>query len=187
MPRKFLKRYLPDHRTLREQWYLRPFQALLHDPALLHPNRRTATRALAIGLFWAFIPVPFQMAGAALVALWLRVNIPIALASVWITNPVTMGPIFYAQYRLGAWLLDESPGDFQFELSLEWLTQGLMNIWQPMLLGTLVFAVFFSTLGYVVLNRIWMMSVMRSYTARPHFTLHPFRGRSKKSKVERKK
>ena len=32
MPRKFLKRYLPDHKSLREQWYLRPFQALLHDP-----------------------------------------------------------------------------------------------------------------------------------------------------------
>lgn len=182
MPRKFLKRYLPDHRTLREQWYLRPFQALLHDPALLYPNRRTASRALALGLFWAFIPVPLQMAGAALMALWMRVNLPIAVAAVWVTNPLTMGPIFYAEYRLGAWLLDRPPGDFRFELSFEWLMEGLQHIWEPMLLGTLVFCVFFSALGYVVLNRVWMFSVMRSYTSRPHFKLHPFRRRSGKTR-----
>lgn len=180
MPRKFLKRHLPDHKALREQWYLRPFQALLHDPALLYPNRRTASRALALGLFWAFIPVPFQMAGAALMALWLRVNLPIAVAAVWLTNPLTMGPIFYAEYRLGAWLLGTPPGDFRFELSFEWLTEGLLHIWQPMLLGTLVFSIVFSVLGYVVLNRIWMISVMRSYTARPHFKLHPFRRKQDK-------
>lgn len=178
MPRKFLKRYLPDHKSIREQWYLRPFEALLHDPALLHPNRRSASRALAIGLFWAFIPVPFQMAFSTLIALWLRVNVPIAMAVVWITNPLTMGPIFYAQYRVGVLLLGESPGDFSFELSFEWLMEGFMKIWQPMLLGTLLFSVVFSLLGYVVLNRVWMISVMRSYRARPHFTRHPFRRKS---------
>ena len=179
MPRKFLKRYLPDHRSLREQWYLRPFQALLHDPALLYPNRRTASRALAIGLFWAFVPVPFQMPAAALMALWWRVNVPIAVASVWITNPLTMGPIFYAEYRLGAWLLDARPSDFRFELTLDWLTEGLLLIWQPMLLGVLIFSVVGASLGYLVLNWIWKLSVMRSYTARPHFKLHPFRRRKK--------
>src|SRR5690606_1758337 len=121
MPRKFIKRYLPDHRTVREQWFLRPFQALLHDPALLFPNRRTASRAFAIGLFSAFIPMPFQLVPATLMALCMRVNVPIAMATVWITIPVTMGPIFYAQYRVGAWLLGRGPGDFRFELSAQWL------------------------------------------------------------------
>lgn len=179
MPRKFIKRYLPDHDTVRKQWFLRPFQALLHDPALLFPNRRTASLALGVGLFWAFVPIPFQMAPAALIAVWWRVNVPIAMASVWITNPFTMGPIFYAQYRVGAWLLGQDPGDFHFELSLEWLTEGFMHIWQPMLLGTVVFAVVFSLLGYVVMNRIWMVSVMRRYKARPHFRLHPFRRKTR--------
>lgn len=175
MPRKFLKRYLPDPHSLREQWYLRPFQALLHDPALLHPNRRAASRALAIGLFWAFVPIPFQMAPAALMALWMRVNLPIAITTVWVTNPLTMGPIFYAEYRLGAWLLDARAKDFRFELTLDWLTEGLVHIWQPMLLGMLIFSVVSATLGYFLLNWIWKFSVMRSYTARPHFRLHPFR------------
>lgn len=179
MPRKFFKRYLPDHKTVREQWFLRPFEALLHDPALIHPNRRTASLALAIGLFWAFVPIPLQMVPAALIALWWRVNVPIAIAAVWISNPFTAGPIFYAQYRIGTWLLGQPPGDFHFELSLDWLMEGFMNIWQPMLLGTLVFAVLTSIIGYVVMNRLWMISVMRRYKARPHFTLHPFRRRPK--------
>lgn len=177
MPRKFLKRYLPDHRQLNGAWYLRPFSALLHDPALLYPNRRSASRAFALGLFWAFIPVPFQMAGSALMALWLRVNLPIAIATVWITNPLTMGPIFYAEFRLGAWLMDTPPTGFRFELSFDWIVGGLIHIWQPMLLGTLIFSVVSSIVGYIVLNWVWMQSVMRSYTARPHFTLHPFRRR----------
>lgn len=174
MPRKFLKRHLPDHKALHEQWYLRPFRALLHDPALLYPNRRTATRAFAIGLFFAFIPMPLQMAAAALLALWLRVNLPIAIAAVWITNPVTMGPIFYAEYRIGAWLLDLPPGDFSFELSIGWLMEGLIGIWQPMLLGTLIFSVVFSVTGYFALNWIWMRSALNSYRERPHFGgFHP--------------
>ncbi|MDX1443842.1 MAG: DUF2062 domain-containing protein [Gammaproteobacteria bacterium] len=168
MPRKFLRRHLPDHKALREQWYLRPFRALLHDPALLYPNRRTATRAFAIGLFFTFVPIPLQMAASALVALWLRVNLPIAIATVWITNPVTMGPIFYAEYRLGAWLLDMPPGDFSFELSVEWLREGMLYIWEPMLLGTLVFSVTFSALGYFILNWIWMRSAIARYRERPH-------------------
>lgn len=174
MPRKFLKRYLPDHKTVSELWYLRPFKALLHDPALIHPNRRTASTALAIGLFWAFVPVPAQMAGAALFALWLRVNLPIAMATVWVSNPFTIGPILYAQYRVGTWLLGQHPGAFRFEPTLDWLLQSVGHVWQPMLVGTLVFAAVIPVLGYIVLNRIWMYSVMRRYSARPHFRRHPF-------------
>lgn len=174
MPRKFLKRHLPDHASLRKQWYLRPFKALLHDPALLYPNRRTATRAFAIGLFWAFIPIPLQMVASAMMAIWLRVNLPIAVAAVWMTNPFTMGPIFYLEYRLGAWLLGQPPGDFSFELSFEWLFEGMLEIWQPMLLGALIFSVVSAVLGYAILNWIWMHSALTRYRERPHFGgFHP--------------
>lgn len=175
MPRKFLKRYLPEPKAIREQWYLRPFRALLHDPALLFPNRRTASRAFAIGLFWACVPMPFQMAPAALMAIWLRVNLPIAMAAVWVSNPVTMGPIFYLEYRLGAWLLGIGRGEFQFELSIAWLTEGMLNIWQPLLLGVLIVGLLAAFTGFVVMNLLWKASVMRRYTARPHFRFHPFR------------
>lgn len=177
MPRKFLRRYMPDPEVLKRQWYLRPFNALLHDPALFFPNRRTATRALAIGLFFAMVPYPFQMATAAILALWLRVNLPIAVGAVWVTNPVTMGPIFYGEYRLGAWLLNVPTGDWTFELSWRWLSEEASRIWEPMLLGTLIFASLSAVLGYVILNQIWIVAVMRRYQERPNFKHlpHPFR------------
>ena len=50
----------------------------------------------------AFLPVPFQMVLAALGALWRRVNLPLAVALICITNPLTMAPAFYLCYKVGA-------------------------------------------------------------------------------------
>ena len=42
---------------------------------------------------------------AALIVIVTRVNLPISVALVWITNPITHSPMFYASYRLGSWIL----------------------------------------------------------------------------------
>jgi hypothetical protein len=60
---------------------------------------------LAIGLFFAMMPMPFQMVPTALLAMRARANIPFSLAACWITNPITMGPVFFGQYQLGKWLI----------------------------------------------------------------------------------
>jgi uncharacterized protein (DUF2062 family) len=39
---------------------------------------------------------------------------------VWITNPITMPPIFYGCYKLGAWILDVSI-EKDFVMSLEYV------------------------------------------------------------------
>jgi uncharacterized protein (DUF2062 family) len=62
--------------------------------------------ALAIGIFVAFIPTPMQMLIAASLAIYFKANIPISVSLVWITNPVTAGPIFYACYLFGKNLIN---------------------------------------------------------------------------------
>ncbi len=52
------------------------------------------------------LPIPGQTILAVLGALLLRVNLPVAAISVWITNPITFAPIFYLAYKIGAALLD---------------------------------------------------------------------------------
>jgi hypothetical protein len=41
-------------------------------------------------------------------AVVLRANLPMAVASTLVTNPVTFGPVYYGAYRLGKWVLGEA-------------------------------------------------------------------------------
>ena len=69
---------------------------------LVHWNESTVSIGTAIGLFWACMPIPFQMFPAALFCWLFRGNLPIALIFVWISNPLTLPPIIYLEYRIGA-------------------------------------------------------------------------------------
>ncbi len=59
---------------------------------------------VAIGTFVAFTPtIGFQMLLAALLATLLNANRPAALVPVWITNPLTIPPIYGFTYWVGSW------------------------------------------------------------------------------------
>lgn len=161
MPRKLFKRLLPDHRVIREHRHLRIFGTLLHDPNLFHLNRRSASGAFATGLFWAFMPIPFQMLPAALFAILFRVNLPLSVALVWITNPVTMPPLFYFCYKIGSWLLDTPVRQVRFALSTDWLSTELARIWEPFLLGCLIVGSVSALLGYMLVRLLWRLHLIR--------------------------
>lgn len=160
MPKHIIKRFTPNHETVRNHKHLRMFGDLLHDSNLWHMNRRSVSGAFAVGLFWAFIPIPFQMVTAAATAIITRVNLPISVALVWITNPITMPPMFYFTYQVGTWLLDEPPQETQFEMSIEWMTEGLAGIWQPLYLGSLICAIIVSILGYLLIRGLWRWHIV---------------------------
>ncbi|WP_114822727.1 DUF2062 domain-containing protein, partial [Vibrio cholerae] len=117
MPRKFIKRFMPDHDVIKRQKALRVFGNVLYNPNLWCLNRRSAAGAFAVGLFMAFVPLPSQMIMAAGLAIVLGVNLPLSIALVWITNPITMPVIFYFTYKLGAWLMGTPAQSFHFELT----------------------------------------------------------------------
>jgi ABC-type glycerol-3-phosphate transport system substrate-binding protein len=70
MPKRLIKRWLPDQDKLKEHKHLRLFGKLLLDASLWHLNRRSAAGAFAVGLFMAWIPLPCQMLLAAGGAIW---------------------------------------------------------------------------------------------------------------------
>jgi len=166
MPKKFIRRFLPSHITIRESKYLRIFGTLLHDPNLWHLNRRSASGAFGIGLFFAFWPVPFQMVFSTAAAIIFRVNLPLSIATVWLTNPFTMPPIFYGAYLLGSTVLGTEVDHFAFELSWSWLIESLSTIGPAFILGCAICSVFFGVLGYFSLDWVWRVSVMRAWKAR---------------------
>lgn len=166
MPRHLFKQYAPDHQKIRDHRHLRMFGRLLHDPNLWHMNRRSISGAFAVGLFWAFIPVPFQMVAAAAVAIPARVNLPMSVALVWITNPVTMPAVFYMAYKIGALLIDVPVQDVKFELSFHWMSHTLAKIWKPFLLGCFLCALFFGSVGYFTISMLWRWRVARHWNQR---------------------
>ena len=161
MPRKFLKRFMPDPHEIKNNKVLSIFGSLLHDPNLWHMNRRSIAGAFMVGLFFAWWPVPFQMALAAGGAILLRTNLPMSVAVVWITNPLTMPPMFYFAYVVGTWIIDVPEVPFVMELSIDWLMSELSVIWKPFLTGCLMLAVISSAAGYFVMNYVWAHFVMK--------------------------
>lgn len=138
MPRRLFKRYMPDPTSIREHKSLRFFGKLLHDPNLWHLNRHSVARAMGVGLFAALIPIPMQMLLAAALAIPVRGNLPIAVSLVWLTNPLTMPPVFFVTYMTGAWLMQVPPRTLPDELTFDWITDQLATVWQPFLLGSVV-------------------------------------------------
>lgn len=162
----FLRRYLPDPHYFRAHKRLRFLGEWLHDPQLWHLSRRSIVPALAAGVFFAFIPFPWQSALAAAAAVWLRFNLPVAAAMVWITNPLTMPPIFYFNYRLGAWVLGRPPQEWAFEPSLHWVLQKTGEIGLPLLVGSLIAAVVAGGLTFCVAHLCWRWYIISKFRRR---------------------
>lgn len=166
MPRDFLKRYMPKPEQIKQNKSLRFLGTLLHDSNLWHLNRHSVSRAMAIGLFMALIPMPMQMAASAAVAVPSRANLPISVGLVWLTNPVTMPPVFYAQYKIGTWLLGTPERSMPMELSLAWFAAELQHIWQPLYAGALLSATVMAIVGYVGTMLYWRFWVSRNWKRR---------------------
>lgn len=168
MPRKLIKRLMPDPQKIREQKCLRFLGTCLHNPSLWHLNRQSVAGAFFVGMVCAFIPIPFQMVLAGALAVVFHVNIPISVALVWLTNPLTMPPLFYFAYEVGQFILGQPDvDDFVFEPSLEWMLNLLQHNWQPFILGCLVTGISLGLIGYVAIHVIWRRKVTARWRRRP--------------------
>ncbi len=166
MPKKLIQRLIPNLHEFQQHKSISFLGALLHDPNLWHLNRRSVSGALALGLFMAWIPLPSQMLMSAILAIFLRINLPIAVVTVWVSNPITMPPMFYFAYILGAKILGLPALSFEFELSMSWLIEILKEIWQPFLTGCLVMGVISGALGFIIVRLYWRWHIVRTMEKR---------------------
>lgn len=147
---KFLRRYLPQQGQFGNNTLLHVFGDRLHDQHLWHLNRHSVSGAIALGLFCAYLPMPMHMLLAALGAIVFRVNLPISVALVWISNPLTWVPIYGPAYLLGAKLLGETPTLLQ-DMTVQKLAHHLAALW----LGCLIIGTLVSAVGYVLVRGLW--------------------------------
>lgn len=166
MPKKFIKRYLPTPEKVQSIESLRFLGDVLHEPNLWHINRHSVSRAVLIGIFLSFVPMPFQMLAAALMAIWFNANLPLSVVLVWISNPLTMPPMFYFNYKVGAWILDRPVLAFEFQLSWSWLSDRLMDIGVPLYVGSLVVATIAGCSAYLVIQFLWRRKIRTDWQVR---------------------
>lgn len=139
--------------------HLQRFGKRLQDPNLWHLNRRSISGAVSVGLFSALIPLPGQMILSVALAILFRVNVPMAFALIWVTNPLTIPPIFYGTYKLGAWLMGVPSNDIHFQLSWDTLVS-LQHIWKPLFLGSFISALLAAALGFVLTRFLWRLHII---------------------------
>jgi len=166
MPRKFLKRYSPSPKTIRENKALSFMGESIHQPCLWHMNRHSVAKAFAIGFFCMWIPMPLQTVLAAALAVYFRAHIPLSVVLVFITNPVTIPPMFYFAYKLGSFLLGLEPDSVPMDLSWHWFATTLGQIWQPLLFGSLILGVFSAMIGYLSIHFIWRKNIRKRWKDR---------------------
>ncbi len=172
MPQKFFKHtighYLPSQKELHDRGVLGYFSYLSHQPQLWHFNRHSIAAAFFIGLFIAMIPLPLQMLMAAFCAMIFQANLPLSVSLVWISNPLTIAPIFYFSYRLGAWLLQIDVIEPNGPLTWDWLSSELLStaVIAPLITGSLLIGTVFGLTGYHTVNWLWRRRVIKRWRQR---------------------
>lgn len=159
--KNFFKKYTPDKDVVKSYKILGFLGNSLFHQDLWRFNRISFCRATVIGLFWAWMPMLFQMIPAAYCAVLFRANLPLSVAGVWVSNPITMGPMMYFAYLFGNFVLNIDPVYDEFQLNTEWIMSVLNVIWEPLLVGTIIIGILSSIIGYFLMHVIWRIYAYR--------------------------
>ena len=184
-----LRQWLPSPDSIRSNRWLRWLGPALHHPRLWHFSRKGIAMGLALGIFFGLLIPVAQIPLSAAAAVALRANLPMAVASTLVTNPVTFGPVYYAAYQTGRFVLkpfDDRPlakGAPKLEgldaatddadaptLSLrerlvlvwDWLT----DAGKPLVVGLALFACLGGLLSYALTSLVWAWQVRRNRARR---------------------
>jgi uncharacterized protein (DUF2062 family) len=112
-------------------------------------------------------PLPFQMVIAAVLAIYFNANLPISVALVWITNPVTWLPMYYVAYKVGAFALRQ--GSFEFEqFSQLFSIVKVLELGAPLLLGCFILMNAGAAAGYFGVQFLWRRAVLHKVLLRKY-------------------
>ncbi len=122
-------------------------------------NRKNIARAVFIGIFIGLIPMPGQMIVIIALIPFVRFNAPIALFTVWLSNPFTMPFIYYIEYATGSFFLGSHLSGVH--MSVKWFSENFKHIFIPLYIGTLFYSSVLSFMGYYLVNHLWRRSVRK--------------------------
>lgn len=183
--RKRLRKYLPDHESIRANRWLAPFESTLLHPRLWHLNRHSAAGAVAAGLFCGLIPGPLQMLGAAICAIAFKVNLPLSMLVTLYTNPLTIIPLYLVAFALGKLSLGlvgidvggrfVAPPDYGDAGLLAWigsLIDWMLQLGKPLAFGLVLLASLLAVIGYFATRLAWRLHLVHAWRQRARRRIH---------------
>lgn len=191
-----LRRWLPKPETIRQARWARWLGPWLHHPRLWHLSRRGIALGFSLGIFFGLLLPLGQIPLAGGAAILLRANLPVAIASTFVSNPITFPAIYYVAYKLGAMLVgaDESALPPGFEDQGKWPDPLLIErqvadtrelgfiaaTWarleamgKPLLAGIAVMSVGGGLFAYALANALWRLNARLAWRRRLRKRLRP--------------
>jgi hypothetical protein len=167
-----LRRLMPSHEAVANNRWLRWLGPSVLHPRLFHLSRRGVALGAAIGVFFAFITPIAQIPLSAAACVVLRANVPVSIVATLVNTPPTFGPVYYAAWKVGSWVLAEPTDDASTPEALRsgpapsdalpapgsWWDRavaGLQSVGKPLMLGAAIFSCVFSALAWLLCNSIW--------------------------------
>lgn len=158
LPKKRLKKILPNHEKIKEQKLLKIFGNYLQKKEIWSLNRKRVLGGVFIGIFVAALPMPFQMVLASLLAIIFNMNLPISFALIFISNPLTMPFMFYIEYEIGNFILNPpNPIKFDFDSMYENFDQIAISLY----LGSIVLGLSCAIVFRMIVNFLWIRTVKK--------------------------
>lgn len=133
---------------------------------------------MAIGIFFGLLIPVAQIPVSAAAAVVLRANVPAAVASTLVTNPVTFGPIYYGAWRLGCLFLGQEEGLQPTSLDAAeksntpgegwwtWFKKWVGGVGKPLVVGLAILACGVGLMTYYAVSLFWILRVRRKRRSR---------------------
>ena len=158
--RRWQKKQARIKKGLKKSRLFRIWGNKLFADSLWKINRRSVAGGLALGLFMGFMPsIGIQSLLIAFGAIYFKVNLPLALVVCWVTNPFTAVPIYFAEWRLGKYLLNDFTS-IQKILKLHGVQGTTVNvIMQGLYLwtGAFIFSIGSALTAYLAVMGLWKL------------------------------
>lgn len=166
--RSWLRHLEPRVLDILNNPWLRGMRPWLDRHDVFSFTREPLARGVAIGMLCGLIPGPLQVLGSLGMCAWLRGNAIAAALTTAYTNPLTIVPLYWLAFQIGAFLLPGQHaippfvvphGSFsQWASGLgEWMTA----LGWPLLLGLPVLATLLAAIAYVSVQMFFLTPVIR--------------------------
>lgn len=168
----WLRTHVPTREAVARNRFLRPVAARILAPSLWRFTRRSVPRGVALGLFTGVLFPFVHMPVAAVSALPVRANVPVAAATTLLHNPLTTLPLYWSAYRIGQWVLHfdravpGAPIASNVRANAGWLHWLVSQGGPSTIVGLIVLAVGLSIAGYVIAGLVWRLRIARKWRGR---------------------